>query len=153
MSTRRQAIEGKTPQQERQGSAWQGVPPAQAGGGAAQTCIAPLPQDRRFDDPAWQRWPCHLLYQGFLLQQHWWHRTTTGVRGVSPHHAEIVTCTVRHGDACIEADNWQRDTPHHDGSWWPAWQAWLAERSGPQTAPPSMSAALGNAPGSYMPQP
>lgn len=65
------------------------------GSGAAQPCIAPLPQDRRFDDPAWQRWPYNLVYQGFLLQQQWWHRATTGVRGVSPHHADVVTFTVR----------------------------------------------------------
>ena len=65
------------------------------GAGAARPCIAPLPQDRRFDDPAWQRWPYNLVYQGFLLQQQWWHRATTGVRGVAPHHADVVTFTVR----------------------------------------------------------
>jgi len=42
-----------------------------SGGAGAAPCIAPLPQDRRFEDPAWQRWPYNLVYQGFLLQQQW----------------------------------------------------------------------------------
>ncbi|OEZ90415.1 poly-beta-hydroxybutyrate polymerase [Janthinobacterium sp. HH107] len=68
---------------------------AMAGGAAEPPCIAPLPQDRRFEDPAWRRWPYNLVYQGFLLQQQWWHRATTGVRGVAPHHEDVVTFTVR----------------------------------------------------------
>ena len=31
----------------------------------AAPCITPLPQDRRFADDAWQRWPFSLIYQGF----------------------------------------------------------------------------------------
>ena len=49
----------------------------------AQSCIEPLPQDRRFAGEAWQRWPYNFAYQSFLLQQQWWHNATTGVRGVS----------------------------------------------------------------------
>lgn len=68
---------------------------AMAGGATEPPCIAPLPQDRRFEDAAWRRWPYNLVYQGFLLQQQWWHRATTGVRGVAPHHEDVVTFTVR----------------------------------------------------------
>jgi polyhydroxyalkanoate synthase len=57
--------------------------------------VTPLPQDRRFDDPAWQQWPFNIYSQNFLLAQQWWHRATFGVRGVAPHHEDVVTFTVR----------------------------------------------------------
>ncbi len=58
-------------------------------------CIKPLPQDKRFRGDAWQRWPYNILYQSFLLQQQWWHNATTGVRGVTPQHENVVEFTSR----------------------------------------------------------
>ncbi|MFZ5781385.1 MAG: PHA/PHB synthase family protein [Pseudomonadota bacterium] len=52
--------------------------------------IKPLPQDRRFKGEAWQQLPFNLLYQGFLLQQQWWHNATSDVRGVTGHHEAMV---------------------------------------------------------------
>jgi polyhydroxyalkanoate synthase len=62
-----------------------GTPPA----------IEPLPQDQRFDDPAWQRWPFNLYCQSFLFVQQWLYNATTGVRGVSRHDEQVVTFVAR----------------------------------------------------------
>ncbi len=53
-------------------------------------CIAPLPQDKRFSGEAWRQWPYNLIYQGFLLNQQWWHNATTGVGGVTIQHENVV---------------------------------------------------------------
>lgn len=63
--------------------------------GKGVTAIEPLPQDRRFAGEPWQHPPFNLFYQGFLLQQQWWHNATSDVRGVTRHHEEIVRFSCR----------------------------------------------------------
>lgn len=53
-------------------------------------CIEPLPQDKRFAGEAWRHWPYTLFYQGFLLNQQWWHNATTDVGGVTKQHEKAV---------------------------------------------------------------
>ncbi|HVQ66995.1 MAG TPA: alpha/beta fold hydrolase [Bradyrhizobium sp.] len=63
-------------------------------------------------------------------------------------------------DPCLSADEWIAATPTQEGSWWPAWVAWLATHSNsPQISPPAMGtgtaalAPLADAPGTYVLQP
>ena len=60
-----------------------------------ETCITPLPQDRRFDGEGWRKWPFNLMSQAFLLNQQWWYNATTGVEGVTKQHEDAVTFAAR----------------------------------------------------------
>jgi polyhydroxyalkanoate synthase len=59
-------------------------------------------------------------------------------------------------DKYVDPDAWQGQTRQQDGSWWPAWQAWLAERSSSMDEAPPLGAPgagyppLGDAPGTYV---
>jgi polyhydroxyalkanoate synthase len=54
-----------------------------------------------------------------------------------------------------DPDAWLAAAPKHDGSWWPDWTAWLAERSPEQVDAPDATgseryAPLADAPGTYV---
>jgi polyhydroxyalkanoate synthase len=77
--------------------------------------------------------------------------------GHSHRHFRIATKAAT--DPCLSADEWIAAAPVQQGSWWPAWVAWLDSHStSPQTSPPAMggtagSAPLADAPGTYVLQP
>jgi polyhydroxyalkanoate synthase len=50
------------------------------------------------------------------------------------------------------ASEWLASAQQREGSWWPAWQQWLAARSGPPIPAKPIPAqdALGDAPGAYV---
>ncbi len=60
------------------------------------------------------------------------------------------------GAPYLDPDHWAAEAPRHEGSWWPSWQAWLAQHSSGREAPPAMGAPacgyppLGAAPGTYV---
>lgn len=55
----------------------------------------PSANDHRFTDPRWQQFPYDIWAQSFLLAQDWWHAAAYSVRGVSPHHADLVAFGAR----------------------------------------------------------
>jgi polyhydroxyalkanoate synthase len=63
--------------------------------GKKDSCIEPLPFDKRFSDPAWKKWPFNILYQSFLLNQQWWSNATTGVHGVTQQHENVMEFATR----------------------------------------------------------
>jgi polyhydroxyalkanoate synthase subunit PhaC len=56
----------------------------------------------------------------------------------------------------IDPDAYLASATRYEGSWWPQWQRWLADRSGEQVGPPATGAPdrgyapLGAAPGTYV---
>jgi poly[(R)-3-hydroxyalkanoate] polymerase subunit PhaC len=70
-------------------------------------------------------------------------------------HRSFQVMTKKSDDRYIDPDSYLAEAPRKDGSWWPEWAAWLAEKSGAPSAPPSMGATpdyapLGDAPGAYV---
>jgi len=54
----------------------------------------------------------------------------------------------------VAPEEWVATAAEHEGSWWPAWVAWLSQRSGDPIAPPPLGAkgypAVADAPGTYV---
>ena len=70
-----------------------------------------------------------------------------------PNRSYRMDCRPAHG-AWVEHGQWARQAPQHEGSWWPAWHAWLAARSSRElrAKPIPANAVLCDAPGEYVRQ-
>jgi polyhydroxyalkanoate synthase len=64
--------------------------------------------------------------------------------------------TQEHGEPYVNPQSWLDSHEPRDGSWWPAWSAWLAGRSGAPVPPPPLGdeaagfAPCEDAPGRYV---
>ena len=58
-----------------------------------------------------------------------------------------------HDAAFVDPGRWQEETAHQAGSWWPAWEHWLARRAGPMVEATVLEDGLADAPGEYVRQP
>lgn len=74
-------------------------------------CIDPLPQDKRFADERWERWPYNVIYQSFLLQQQWWHSAVTGVEGVTKQHENAMEFASRQVIDMLSPSNFLATNP------------------------------------------
>jgi polyhydroxyalkanoate synthase len=69
-------------------------------------------------------------------------------------HRHYRASTQAAHDRHLDAATWEATAPLFEGSWWPAWTQWLAERSGAPVPPPKSAGAgqrnLPAAPGRYV---
>lgn len=67
-------------------------------------------------------------------------------------HRHFRAATRSSGGSYLGPDEWLAQSDEIDGSWWPAWEAWLADHSSARKhAPPVPHATdLGSAPGQYV---
>jgi polyhydroxyalkanoate synthase len=70
--------------------------------------------------------------------------------GKDGRHYRVSTKTA--GARYQDPDSWFMATPEKEGSWWPEWQHWLAEKSGAKVASIGIGTSLGAAPGRYVMQ-
>ena len=66
-----------------------------SGDSRGEFCMLSIPQDKRFVNEYWQKFPYSFIYESFLMTQHFWHSAATKVRGVGHHHEEVVDFTLR----------------------------------------------------------
>ena len=68
-----------------------------------------------------------------------------------PRHFRAATKSA--GERYVDPDVWYARNEPQPGSWWSAWERWLAERSGERVAPPGPHRdfmPMGDAPGTYV---
>jgi polyhydroxyalkanoate synthase len=64
-------------------------------GAAHDPCHGALSQDNRFRTSEWRRFPSNLYAHTFLSIERWWEAATTGIRGVSKQHENVINFVAR----------------------------------------------------------
>lgn len=77
----------------------------------ADHCVEPEETDRRFKSPEWESWPFNLMYQGFLLQQHFMDHATSSIDGVSKQNERIVNFCARQALDMVSPSNFAPTNP------------------------------------------
>ncbi len=78
-----------------------------------------------------------------------------GIVSEPGHPNRSYLMATRQADArWVDAEHWQQSAQRHEGSWWPAWQRWLAAHSSApvKARPIPASHAIADAPGEYVMQ-
>jgi polyhydroxyalkanoate synthase len=75
------------------------------------SAIRPQEGDRRFSSPDWELPSFNLLAQAFLLNQQWWHATTTGIHGLSHANAAIADFALRQCLDTVAPTNFAASNP------------------------------------------
>jgi polyhydroxyalkanoate synthase len=75
-----------------------------------------------------------------------------GIVSEPGHRGRHYYIAERHRNDCyVDADAWLDQAARHEGSWWPAWLAWLdRETRGPAVSARSVGPSLTAAPGTYV---
>jgi polyhydroxyalkanoate synthase len=75
-----------------------------------------------------------------------------GIVSEPGHHGRHYYSAERHrGDCYVDAESWLGQATAHEGSWWPAWMAWLGRESRAQDVPArAVGPSLAPAPGTYV---
>jgi len=66
--------------------------------------------DPRFAGPGWNRWPYDAMARLHLGAQHWW-REATDLRGMEPHHRDVVHLFARQWLDMVSPSNWPWSNP------------------------------------------
>lgn len=85
-----------------------------AAGTDANVCVPcrhSLPQDRRFRDPAWQRWPYALYAENLLAAERLWDAATRNVHGATQHHLAQLNFVGRQVLDLLAPSNWPWSNP------------------------------------------